>query len=98
MKDNVKKVDSAQMEQDLEELLDKWSRTLPDEFTLGTVGNGSRPGVHHQYPDLHFKADGEIPGLYYADLDPNFLSPKSKGNGHVEFTNEEAETTRELPK
>ena len=95
MKDNLKK-DSAQAERDLEELLAKWSQTLPDEFTLGTVGNGSRPGVHHQYPDLHFKADGRTPGLYYADLDPSFLS--ANGNGHVEFTDEDAVTDTKPPK
>jgi hypothetical protein len=63
----------------LEELVEQWVESLPTEFILGTVGNGSS-GVQHRYPDLHFKADAHTPGLYYADLEPGELS--QNGNGH----------------
>jgi hypothetical protein len=89
-KDGILPADQKQAEQQLEELLSKWSQTLPESFTLGTVGNGSRGTTGLHYPDLHFKADGRVPGLYYADLDLKVLAPN--GNGHktngIEFEQE----------
>ena len=80
MKEPSKPNQNGQAEQELEKLLSEWRRTLPKEFKLGTVGNGG--SKHRRYPDLHFTADEKIPGLYYADLDPQSLG--FNDNGHAD--------------
>ena len=63
----------------LDSIIETLRQSLPKEFTLGTVGNGTSQGTQHHYPDLHFKADETVPGLYYAQLDARTLS---NGNGN----------------
>jgi len=70
---------NSAMAETLDELLKEWTQTLPREFTLGTVGNGSS-GVPHRYPDLHFKADEHIPGRYYAALEIDEHSRTGNGS------------------
>ena len=93
MNEPPKSENNGQASQELAELLEVWGRTLPKEFTLGTVGNGAS---RRRYPDLHFTADEKIPGLYYADLDPQALP--LNGNGHaggMDFKQEDTETKTE---
>ena len=82
MKEKIRKAVDGEAERKLEEWLAQWSKTLPEEFTVGTVGNGNGRKQPH-YPDLHFKADAKIPGSYYADLDQKTLG--QNGNGAVVF-------------
>jgi hypothetical protein len=82
MKEELNKAVEVKTEKELEDLLAGWSKSLPEEFTLGTVGNGNGTKRPH-YPDLHFKADDEIPGLYYADLDLRALG--QNGNSGIVF-------------
>lgn len=70
----------------LESIMKEWRKTLPPkEFTLGTVGNGMTKGTLHHYPDLYFREDDSVPGLYFAKLDPSSLAKRNgngNGNGH----------------
>jgi hypothetical protein len=85
MNDNAKAKSADETR--LDSIMEQWRKTLPPrEFTLGTVGNGSTKGTLRHYPDLDFKEDEEIPGLYYAKLDPSNLPKQSgNGNGHVKI-------------
>jgi len=49
--------------------------SLPNEFTL--AARMTRDG-HKVYPELHFKADPEIPGLFRAEVDPDFIMARKK--------------------
>jgi hypothetical protein len=61
------------------ELADELRRTLPPEFKL--AARATRDGIH-EFPDLHFKVDPTIPGLYFADVDPDFIMARKSRNGH----------------
>lgn len=61
------------------ELADELRRSLPKEFTLAArVMRDGKP----EFPDLHFKSDPKIPGLYFADVDPDFIMVRKSRNGH----------------
>ena len=79
-----------QDEAQLEAIITEWKKTLPpSEFVMGTVGEGISGGTLHRYPDLHFKEDEAIPGLYVAKLDPDSIV-RGNGNGtHARFHAEE---------
>lgn len=51
-------------------LADDLRQKLPKEFTL--TGQLTRNG-ERRFPDLNFKADPKIPGLFSAEVDPNCI-------------------------
>ena len=82
--------ENGQAMRELEKLLQEWSRTLPRNFTVGTVVTGQ--SSNRRYPDLYFTADDKIPGLYYADLDPQCLVFNGNGSAHqngIDFRQDE---------
>ena len=49
---------------------------LPSEFILASriTRNGEK-----LFPEFHFKADPEIPGLFRAEVDPDFIMGQTRG-------------------
>jgi hypothetical protein len=82
----------ADADRQLDELVETFSKTLPKEFTVGTIGNSSTQGKK-RYPDLHFRADDQTPGLYFADLDPRTLPANGHANG-VEIVRDQEDEER----
>jgi hypothetical protein len=67
-----------------QELAEELRRSLPSEFTL--AARVPRDGTP-EFPDLHFKLDPTVPGLYFADVDPDFIMARKSRNGHFAVKN-----------
>jgi hypothetical protein len=57
------------------ELTAEFRVNLPAEFTV--AARTARVG-EVQFPDLHFKADPVIPGLFRAQVDPDFIMGRTR--------------------
>lgn len=61
-------------------LADQLKEEFPSEFTL--TARLSVNG-HPLFPNLHFKADPDVPGLYEAKVDPNIIMGRSRESGKI---------------
>lgn len=69
-------------------LAEELRKSLPTEFILGA--RKAREG-EIQYPDLYFVADPEIPGLFRAKVDPNFIMGRTPTPTGIKINNGEPE-------
>jgi hypothetical protein len=69
--------------QEARRIVDAWKKTLPAEFILGS--RAMRDG-EPLYPDLYFKADPDIPGLYFAKVDPDYIMGRTKTSNTIKLS------------
>lgn len=72
---------NSSVEVKAKQIVDEWKATLPTSFIIRS--RATRDGGP-AYPELHFVADDDVPGLYFADVpSQTAVASCSAANGPV---------------